>query len=147
MTAGTETGPVRTVDDADPAVRVWKRMRALVIDQHDRRRAAADAVGLSPVRVRALLEVVREPAMLSDLAERLSVDRPYATVVVDDLQRRGLVRRVPHAADRRCKIVSATTEGIEAAARASAIMNDPPAELRSLAAADLAELDRVLGSF
>ncbi|GAA2859439.1 MarR family winged helix-turn-helix transcriptional regulator [Pseudonocardia halophobica] len=136
----------RELDPADPAVRAWGRMRALVVDQHDRRREACEAVGLSFVRVKALLEVAREPGTLSDLADRLSVDRPYATVVVDELQKRGLVRREHHPDDRRCKIVSATPDGLRAAATARAILGDPPPVLRALPAEDLAQLDRILAA-
>ncbi|MEU7814647.1 MarR family transcriptional regulator [Pseudonocardia sp. NPDC049154] len=136
----------RELDPADPAVRAWGRMRALVVDQHDRRREACEAVGLSFVRVKALLEVAREPGTLSDLADRLSVDRPYATVVVDELQRRGLVRREHHPDDRRCKIVSVTPDGLRTAATARAILGDPPQALRALPAEDLAQLDRILAA-
>jgi DNA-binding MarR family transcriptional regulator len=142
----TAADPVRPLDPADPAVRAWGRMRALVVDQHDRRREACEAVGLSFVRVKALLEVAREPGTLSELADRLSVDRPYATVVVDELQKRGLVRREHHPDDRRCKIVSATAEGERAAATARAILGDPPPALRALPPEDLAHLDRILAS-
>lgn len=136
----------RELDPADPAVRAWGRMRALVVDQHDRRREACEAVGLSFVRVKALLEVAREPGTLSELADRLSVDRPYATVVVDELQKRGLVSREHHPDDRRCKIVSATPDGRRAAATARAILGDPPPVLRALPAEDLAQLDRILAA-
>ncbi|MFR9803476.1 MarR family winged helix-turn-helix transcriptional regulator [Pseudonocardia sp. RS010] len=140
------TGPRDPDVSEDPAARAWGRMRALVLDQHDRRREACEAVGLSFVRVKALLEVARAPGTLSELADRLSVDRPYATVVVDDLQRRGLVGREHHPEDRRCKIVSATAEGERAAATARAILGDPPPALRALPPGDLAHLDRILAA-
>jgi DNA-binding MarR family transcriptional regulator len=129
----------------DAAARAWLRMRSLVLDQHDRRRDAAEALGLSFVRIKALRRVAETPSTLSDLADALAVDRPYATVVVDELQKRGLVRRDPHPGDRRCKVVSATEAGHEAAAVASAILGEPPPEVRALPEADLAELDRILG--
>ncbi|MCW0215633.1 MAG: MarR family transcriptional regulator [Pseudonocardia sp.] len=120
-------------------------MRTLVLDQHDRRREAAETVGLSFVRIKALRHVAETPSTLSVLAEALAVDRPYATVVVDELQKRGLVRRDPLPTDRRCKIVSATDAGRELAARAGRILGEPPPELRALSGADLTELDRILG--
>jgi DNA-binding MarR family transcriptional regulator len=136
----------RELDPADAAVRAWGRMRALVVDRHDRRREVCEVVGLSFVRVKALLEVARAPGTLSDLADRLSVDLPYATVVVDELQKRGLVRREHHPDDRRCKVVSATPDGKRAAATAHAILTDPPPVLRALPPEDLAHLDRILAS-
>jgi len=37
-----------------------------------------------------------EPQTLRALAERLLADPPYITLIVDDLEQRGLVRRMPH---------------------------------------------------
>lgn len=130
----------------DPAARVWVRMRELVMERHDRRRQASEAVGLGFGRLKVLLRVAREPATLSALAERLLIDRPYVTVIVDELERRGFVTRTQHTRDRRCKIVALTVEGRAAVATVEAILGEPPPELRALPAADLAELDRILAA-
>jgi DNA-binding MarR family transcriptional regulator len=60
--------------------------------------------------------------------------------MVDDLERRGLVRRKPHPEDRRAKLVQLTGAGRAAAARAEAILDEPPAALRDLPAEELATL-------
>jgi DNA-binding MarR family transcriptional regulator len=65
-------------------------------------------------------------------------------LIVDDLEQRGLVRREPHPEDRRAKLVTLTAAGRTAAARAEAILDEPPAVLSELAAKDLAILLRVL---
>jgi DNA-binding MarR family transcriptional regulator len=60
-----------------------------------------------------------------EMAEFLSLDPSQIVALIDELEQRGLVIRVPGKLDRRAKIVSATTEGsavfrqAEAAARAA----------------------------
>ena len=75
----------------------------------------------------ALRRLATEPQTQSDLARGLSADPPYVTLMVDDLQKRGLVRRKPHPTDRRAKLVELTPSGRAAAARADAILDEPPA--------------------
>ena len=129
-------------DHAGPT-RVWSAMRALVLD-NDRRREVCDALGMSFFRVKALRRITASPVKLGDLAADLMTDRPYTTLVVDDLARRGLVERTPHPTDRRSKIVTATPAGAAAAREAERILGTPPAALRELDEADLAVLQRVM---
>jgi DNA-binding MarR family transcriptional regulator len=121
---------------------VWQRLRATVLD-NDRRREVCDALGMSFVRVKALHRIAGGPCRLSELAEHLIIDRPYATLVVDDLVRRGLVERTPHPTDRRCRIAAVTEAGAAAAERAERILGTPPAAMRELPPEDLAALDRI----
>ncbi|HEX8094117.1 MarR family winged helix-turn-helix transcriptional regulator, partial [Jatrophihabitans sp.] len=81
---------------------------------------------------------------MRELAGRLGTDPPYTTVVVDDLERRGLVRRSTSPDDRRVKIVTLTEAGARAAAVAEEILSEPPPALAALDAGDLAELTRIL---
>jgi DNA-binding MarR family transcriptional regulator len=129
--------------DADLRRRAWRAMSGLVLD-HDRKVAVSEALGLSFARVRALRRLATEPLTLRALAERLGADPPYVTLIVDDLEKRGLVRRMPHPEDRRAKLVELTAAGRGAAARADKILDDPPAALREVPAEDLAVLVRVL---
>jgi DNA-binding MarR family transcriptional regulator len=129
--------------DADVARRAWRAMSDVVLD-HDRKVAVSDALGLSWTRVLALRRLAPEPLTLRALAERLQADPPYVTLMVDDLEERGLVQRKPHPEDRRAKLVELTAAGRAAAARAGAILDEPPAALRDLPAEDLAVLLRVL---
>lgn len=128
---------------SDAARASWAAMRALVLD-HDRRRAVADALGLSFARVRALLKLQAGATTLRELAEALTTDRPYATLIVDDLERRGLVVRSVDPQDRRVKRVTLTAEGRAAAAEAQRLLDEPPTTLRDLPAADLEALARIL---
>jgi DNA-binding MarR family transcriptional regulator len=118
-------------------------MSDVVLDSN-RKVAASEALGLSFARVRALRRLATEPLTLRALAEQLLADPPYVTLIVDDLEERGLVRRMPHPEDRRAKLVELTAAGRAAAARADAILDEPPAALRDVPAEDLAALLRVL---
>jgi DNA-binding MarR family transcriptional regulator len=129
--------------DADLARRAWRAMSDLVLD-HDRKVAVSEALGLSFARVRALRQLAAEPRTLRALADRLAADPPYVTLIVDDLEEHGLVQRTPHPEDRRAKLVQLTSAGRAAAARADAILDEPPAALRDAPAEDLAALLRVL---
>lgn len=133
---------------ADPAAEVasevWARMADLVLD-HDRRREVADAVGISFGRARAVRALAKSPMSMRELAAFLTIDPPNATVVVDDLESLGLVRRTPHPTDRRAKIVEVTAQGADLARRANAILSHPPAALAALDAEDLEALRAILG--
>ncbi|WP_116111889.1 MarR family winged helix-turn-helix transcriptional regulator [Amycolatopsis ruanii] len=125
------------------AERVWERMQD-VLGRHDRRKAVTEALGLSFIKIKALRRLASGPLTLADLAERLNTDRPYVTLVVDDLEQRGLVSRTVHPQDRRRKLVAVTPAGAEAAATAERILAEPPASLAALDADGLAQLDRLL---
>jgi DNA-binding MarR family transcriptional regulator len=129
--------------DPDLARRAWRTMLAVVLD-HDRKVAVSEALGVSWARVRALQRLAAQPHTLSELAEQLAADRPYVTLIVDGLEERGLVQRTPHPEDRRAKVVALTEAGRAAAARADAILDEPPAALHDVPAQDLEALLRVL---
>ena len=128
------------------AARAWQGMRALVIDRYDRRKKVCDALGMSFIRAKTLRRIVDGPMTMRELAAALGTDPPYTTVVVDDLERRGLVTRTVRAGDRRSKIVSITPDGAAQAHLAERILNDPPRPVRELPATDLEALGRILGA-
>jgi DNA-binding MarR family transcriptional regulator len=129
----------------DPrAAEVWALMSDLVLD-NQRRREVSDAVGLSFGRTRAVRHVARRPMAMGELAAALGIDPPNATVVVDELEALGLVRRRPHPTDRRAKLVEATRKGKDLARRADAILAAPPASVAALSPEDLETLRRILG--
>jgi DNA-binding MarR family transcriptional regulator len=118
-------------------------MSDLALDR-ERKIAVADALGLSWTRVLALRRLTVGPQTQRELADRLSADQPYVTLMVDDLERHGLVQRKPHPTDRRAKLVKLTASGRAAVARADAILDVPPAELHEVPDADLEAVLRVL---
>jgi DNA-binding MarR family transcriptional regulator len=101
---------------------------------------------LSPHHARALRVVTeRAGTRLSDLAEALHIAPRSATEVVDALQARGLVERVPDPTDRRAVVLTPTDQGRrvqrEIAAARAADTRDLFARLDD---ADRAALARIL---
>jgi DNA-binding MarR family transcriptional regulator len=133
-----------TTAEAGLSVAVWARMRELVLDRNDRRKEAVEALGMSFLKVKALRHIALRSQPMRELTLELSIDKPYTTLIVDDLEQRGLVERSVAPDDRRCKIVTATPAGLEAAQLAERILTKPPAAVAALPAADLAELNRIL---
>jgi DNA-binding MarR family transcriptional regulator len=84
-------------------------------------------LGLTFPRYEALmlLSFTRAGALpLGKIGERLQVHRTSVTNIVDKLEADGLVRRVPHAEDRRATLAEITDAGRDTAARATAALND-----------------------
>src|SRR3984957_5119406 len=73
------------------------------------RRAAEHDLSLPATRLLGVLRD-REPTM-NELARLLQLDKSSVTGLVDRAERRGLVTRVPSAADRRAVLVTLTDEG------------------------------------
>jgi DNA-binding MarR family transcriptional regulator len=133
-----------TPDSASAIAReAWTIMSDLVLD-HERRREVSDALGLSFARIRAVRRVAKRPMSMKELATALDVDPPNATALVDDLESLALVRRRPHPADRRAKLVEATPKGKQAARKADEILLTPPPGLTALSADELEALRRLL---
>ncbi|HEY7008028.1 MAG TPA: MarR family transcriptional regulator [Jatrophihabitantaceae bacterium] len=122
----------------------WRLLRTLVLDRGDGRREVCETLELSFVRVKALRAIAAGPMAMRELVTALGTDPPYATVVVDDLEARGLVVRAPNPDDRRAKTVTVTGAGRRAARRADSILGRPPESLRRLDDSELAELHRLL---
>ncbi|HET6500010.1 MAG TPA: MarR family transcriptional regulator [Amycolatopsis sp.] len=144
--AGTATPvtPVTQPRARRTAERAWVRMRELVTETYDRRKEVSDTLGMSYAKAKALRHIAAGPLTMRELAQRLVTDRPYATLLVDDLERRELVERTPHPDDRRCKLVKVTETGQAAAAVATRILQEPPPELLGLPESELAALDAIL---
>jgi len=125
--------------DEHQARQAWKAISAMVLND-DRKTAVSEALGLSFARVRAIRRLAPGPLTLRALSEELSADPPYVTLMVDDLEKRGLVERKPHPEDRRAKLVTLTPAGRKMAIKAEQILNEPPAAIRGLSSDDLATL-------
>jgi DNA-binding MarR family transcriptional regulator len=132
-------------DRADKAARVWVAMRQLV-GHHptkERMRAALD-LGRGSGRVKSLMWLAAGPMSLSALADAVGVDAPYATLIVDNLEERGLVARQPDPADRRRKLVTLTPEGSKAIEKLQRIEREPPPGFAQLTAAELDTLENLV---
>jgi DNA-binding MarR family transcriptional regulator len=133
-----------TSAESDPATNAWRSMRRLVLELHDRRGAVSEATGMSYLRVKALSRLTAGQLSQRQLSDELMTDAPYTSVIVDDLEQRGLVRREPNPADRRSKLVRITPAGRTVARKAESIQSAPPAALARLNGADLAALEHTL---
>jgi DNA-binding MarR family transcriptional regulator len=118
-------------------------MSALVLD-NERRKKVSDELDMSFARIRALRQIARRATPMGELAQALSVDPPYLTLIVDDLEARGLVERREHPTDRRTKVVGATERGYALATRADEILDEPPDALLNLSNDELDTLERIL---
>jgi DNA-binding MarR family transcriptional regulator len=126
------------------ATSAWQAMRSLVLDLHDRRVAVSEATGISYMRAKALRRLTRGPMPMRELGTALLTDAPYITVIVDDLERRGLVERQANPADRRSKLVRVTPAGRAVARTADRIQSEPPAAIAALGEGELAALEATL---
>jgi DNA-binding MarR family transcriptional regulator len=118
----------------------------LVLDNERRREVSEALGGMSFGRAKALRRIARHPMTMGELAAMLGIDAPYATLVVDELERLGLVERQPHPTDRRAKLVATTARGAAMAARAEEILARLPAGLAGLSRPDMETLARILES-
>ena len=124
---------------------VWRTLVALVMDSRGEwRRNSAEATGLPFSRIRALHRIADGPLTLTELADAMTCDAPAATVAVNDLEKRGLVERQSHPADRRVKLVSLTPAGRRAMNALLEVPDPVPQALTDLPAGDIAELVRIL---
>ena len=129
----------------DQAARVWAVMRDLAANYPppDLLRGALN-LGRGTGRVKALLQLARGPLSVSGLAEAVSVDAPYATLIVDTLEERGLVERHSDPADRRRKLVELTPAGREAIGRVERILREPPEGFTDLSPSELDVLEDLI---
>ena len=81
---------------------------------------------------------------LGKVGERLQVHRTSVTNIIDKLEADGLVRRVPHEADRRTTLAEITEAGREVAERATELLNADAFGLAALAEDEQERLTELL---
>jgi DNA-binding MarR family transcriptional regulator len=136
-----DPGDLPATPAAELPATAWRLMREFV-ESNGTNQALKDRLGLGAGsgRIKVMFLLTEQPMTLAQLADAHGVDRPYATIIVDKLERLGFVERRPHPSDRRSKIVSLTPAGRDAAALSSSMLAEPPAALRALDAGQLTEL-------
>jgi MarR family transcriptional regulator, transcriptional regulator for hemolysin len=72
----------------------------------------------------------------AELAKQLGVDRTVMVYLVDDLEKAGLVERIPDPADRRSRLIRATEAGSERLDAIDAAITAAESELLSALSAD-----------
>ena len=132
------------VSRSDPE-RTWRLLVELVMETRGEwRRKVAEATGLPFSRVRALWRLECGPRTLKELADDMGTDAPAATVLINALEQRGLVKRAQDPDDRRAKQVSLTAAGRRMLEVVANITDVPPDALENLPAAELARLRKTL---
>jgi len=127
------------------AERAWQILVSLVMESRGGwRRKVSEATGLPFSRVRALKRLRDQDRTLSELALEMGTDAPAATVIINDLEKRGLVERRAHTEDRRIKLASLTAEGRKVLAVVRRITDTPPPALASLPEQELAQLRQIV---
>ncbi|MFD8544252.1 MarR family winged helix-turn-helix transcriptional regulator [Streptomyces sp. NPDC059649] len=124
----------------------------LLLGEFTRRVADAGYPDLRPVHGMAFQVLRGDGATSSELAERLGVTKQAAGQIVDDLEERGYVRRQPHPAGGRRKLVVLTEAAHQHLAVAGRILHDVEAEAAratgrqdlTVVRAELADLIRAL---
>src|ERR1700728_2973882 len=102
-----EALPIMTATQPPPPelpATAWRLMRQFV-EAHGSSEELRERLGLGAGsgRIKVLFLLTERPMTLAQLAEAHGVDRPYATIIVDKLERLGFVARQPHPGHRREK--------------------------------------------
>ncbi|MDH6243047.1 MarR family transcriptional regulator [Mycobacterium sp. OTB74] len=127
------------------ADKAWQAMAAVVFEHRDGwKRTVVEQSGLPFSRVRILRRVAIRPMTAKQLAEATAMDAPATTVVINDLEERGLVARETDPANRRCKLVSLTYAGRVMIDRIDQADDPAPAAFDVLDADELDALQAIL---
>jgi DNA-binding MarR family transcriptional regulator len=124
-------------DEEDPGREAWLLLFQLFRSQRREFAAIQSEIGLNMAQAH-LLKSLDKPggSPMSELAEALFCDASYVTGLVDKLEARGLVRRLPNPNDRRVKLVAATEAGDAARQALTDRLSRPPPCIESLPVED-----------
>lgn len=96
----------------DPGREAWRLLFKLFRSQRREFGAVHAKFGLNPAQVHLLLNVRLESgSSMKEIADALACDASYVTGIVDRLEAKDLVRRMPKPDDRRVKLIALTDEG------------------------------------
>lgn len=128
------------------AYEAWSLMNGLYFaHMRPRMMRVAGEFGLSPPQLFALKTLDPDnPVPMSALATALHCDNSNVTGLVDGLEAQGLVERRAGEHDRRVRMVVVTDDGADVRRRLIEVMQEVPAELAALSAADQTALRDIL---
>lgn len=130
--------------DAD-ACAAWQLLVEFLLSQRAQLPTLAAALELSPAQCHVLhLIQPGQPVPMKQLAATLACDASNVTGLVDRLESRGLVKRLPGRTDRRVKELDLTPTGARLRAELVSRMTAPPASLGRLSPRDQRTLVRLL---
>jgi DNA-binding MarR family transcriptional regulator len=94
-------------------------------------------LGLNPAQFHLLMNLdAPQGSPMSELAEILACDASYITGLVDKLEDRGLVQRLPDPEDRRVKLIALTEAGAAARSDLMSRLSRPPPFIEALPVED-----------
>ena len=100
------------MDDRQLTEELYDCLFAIRTQVHAELKELVKDLGLTDTQADALWRLSRGREMTARrLADLLQCDASTATSMIDRLEKRGLVRRVPHPDDRRAKVIQLTPEG------------------------------------
>lgn len=92
--------------------------------------ATLGELGLRPAQFSVLLLIDRNPGRRqSEIAEALGIQRPNFVAMMDEMDRRGLTRRLTSEADRRSYVLELTAPGRALLERATALVREHEARI------------------
>jgi len=123
----------------------WQLLVQFLFAQRSHLPVLAAELQLSPAQCH-LLHLIEpgRPIPMGQLAETLSCDASNITGLVDRLESRGLVRRLPSASDRRVKVLDLTASGSRLRTQLLDRMTAPPVTLERLSEREQRMLVRIL---
>jgi MarR family transcriptional regulator, organic hydroperoxide resistance regulator len=134
-----------TVKRSAPVEEAWDLMGRLFWELRPRMVRVAGEFGLTPPQLYALKNLDPDnPVPMRSLAAALHCDSSNVTGLVDGLAAQGLVERREAEHDRRLRMLVVTERGAEVRRRLHAAMQEVPAELAALSAADQRALRDIL---
>jgi len=108
-----------------------------------------DSIDLRPAQYSVLIVIGANPGLSqAELADKLAIERARLVHMLDHLQKRGLIERLPSPTDRRTHALELTREGQKTLKRARALAAKHEARLAEKLGSDAhRELLRMLGTF
>jgi DNA-binding MarR family transcriptional regulator len=141
--ATRDAGAEPPVTDVEAAREAWRLIQRLSGEMKKRFMDLAREFELSPPQFWTIRHLV-EPQTMSELAGTLLCDNSNVTGIIDRLEQRSLVARTPSPGDRRVKLLVLTADGERMRRKVEKVMDEPPAWLAGLGAADQRTLRDIL---
>ena len=126
-----------TPDDGDPGRQAWLLLFKIFRTQRREMMGLHAEFQLNPAQLHLLMHLdAQRGRPMSELAETLAYDASYVTGLVDKIEDRGLVQRLPSPEDRRVKLIALTAAGAEIRQRVVDRVSQPPPFIDRLSLAD-----------
>jgi DNA-binding MarR family transcriptional regulator len=127
------------------ACEAWQLLVRLFFSQRGDLPALASEFDLSPAQCHVLHLIEPDhPIAMGKVAEALACDASNVTGLIDRLESRGLIRRVPSREDRRVKVLQLTASGIRLRSTVLERITKPPEALSRLSEQEQRTLVRLL---